>query len=115
MCNAGISNFKIMPNGDIYPCGFLTNNKQYVIGNIATGIDIEKGHSIAISNFDKKNTKCLGCKIRDFCQGMKCGYMNLINTGKINIPSNTECLCEQIFYDGIKEIMELYLKRPPKN
>lgn len=114
MCNAGISNFKIMPNGDIYPCGFLTNNKQYVIGNISTGIDIEKAHSIAILNFDKKDAKCLGCNIRDFCQGMKCGYMNLINTGKINVPSNTECKCEQIFYDGIKEIMKLYLKQSPE-
>lgn len=108
MCNAGITNFKIMPNGDIYPCGFLTNDKKFAIGNISTSINIEKAHNIAISNYDKENRACLDCKIRDFCHGMKCGYMNFINTGKINVPSDAECKCEKIFFNGIKEIMSFY-------
>lgn len=29
MCDAGIGNFKIFPNGQIYPCGFLTSNEKY--------------------------------------------------------------------------------------
>lgn len=110
MCDAGIGNFKIFPNGQIYPCGFLTNDNSFVIGNIDDGIDIRKAKIIALSNYDKNADKCIECKIRDFCHGMKCGYMNFVNTGKINIPSESECQCEHIFYDAMTRILEYYLK-----
>ena len=67
MCDAGIGNFKIFPNGQIYPCGFLTSNEKYCIGNIKEGVDIRKAKLIAMSNFDKTDPKCKGCTIRDFC------------------------------------------------
>ena len=111
MCDAGIGNFKIFPNGQIYPCGFLTNDDKYIIGNIYDGIDIRKAKIIALSNYDKNADKCNGCKIRTFCHGMKCGFMNLVNTGKINIPSEAECQCERIFYDAMTRIMEYYLTK----
>lgn len=110
MCDAGIGNFKIFPNGQIYPCGFLTNDNSFVIGNIDDGIDIRKAKIIALSNYDKNADKCIECKIRDFCHGMKCGYMNFVNTGKINIPSESECQCERIFYDAMTRLLEYYLK-----
>lgn len=49
MCDAGVNNYKIMPNGDIYPCSFLTNNNKFIIGNIYDGIDIQKSKKIALS------------------------------------------------------------------
>lgn len=70
MCDAGIGNFKIFPNGQIYPCGFLTSNEKYCIGNIKEGVDIRKAKLIAMSNFDKTDPKCKGCTIRDFCHWM---------------------------------------------
>ncbi len=112
MCDAGIGNFKIFPNGQIYPCGFLTNDEKYRIGNIWEGVDIRKAKIIALSNFDKTDPKCRDCKIRDFCHGMKCGYMNFVNTGKINIPSDAECIFEHTFYKAMVQIMEYYLKQP---
>lgn len=112
MCDAGIGNFKIFPNGQIYPCGFLTSNEKYCIGNIKEGVDIRKAKLIAVSNFDKADPKCKDCKIRDFCHGMKCGYMNFINTGKINVPSDAECIFEHIFYQAMVEILEYYLGQP---
>lgn len=112
MCDAGIGNFKIFPNGQIYPCGFLTSDEKYSIGNIWDGVDIRKSKLIALSNFDKADSKCKDCKIRDFCHGMKCGYMNFINTGKINIPSDAECIFEHIFYESMVQIVEYYLKQP---
>lgn len=112
MCDAGIGNFKIFPNGQIYPCGFLTSNEKYCIGNIKEGVDIRKAKLIAMSNFDKTDPKCKGCTIRDFCHGMKCGYMNYINTGKINVPSDAECIFEHIFYKTMVQILEYYLQQP---
>ena len=112
MCNAGVGNFKIMPDGSIYPCGFLTNDKQYVIGDIHRGINTNLAIHIAMSNFDKHDTKCLGCNIRDFCQGMKCGYMNFIRTKKINRPSDAECLCEKVFYKAVVKILDHLLLQP---
>lgn len=111
MCNAGVENFKIMPDGNIYPCGFLTNDKKYAIGNIHDGVDIQKAKDIAISNFDKYNRQCIQCNIRDFCHGMKCGYMNYIRTGKINVPSEAECYCEKIFYQGMVRIVDHFLQQ----
>ena len=112
MCDAGIGNFKVFPNGQIYPCGFLTSNEKYCIGNIKEGIDIRRAKLIAISNFDKNDPKCKGCTIRDFCHGMKCGYMNFVNTGKINVPSDAECIFEHIFYKAMVQILEYYLQQP---
>lgn len=43
---------------------------------------------------------------------MKCGYMNFINTGKINVPSDAECIFEHIFYQAMVEILEYYLGQP---
>ena len=112
MCDAGIGNFKIFPNGQIYPCGFLTNNEKYCIGNIKEGVDIRKAKLLAVSNFDKTDPKCKDCTIRDFCHGMKCGYMNFVNTGKINVPSDAECIFEHIFYEAMVQIVEFYLEQP---
>ena len=111
MCDAGIGNFKVFPNGQIYPCSFLTNDDRFVIGNIHGGIDVRKAKIIALSSYDKDAKKCNECKIRDFCHGMICGYMNLVNTGKINIPSEAECQCERIFYHAMTRIMDYYLKK----
>lgn len=76
------------------------------------GVDIRKAKLIAISNFDKTDPKCKGCTIRDFCHGMKCGYMNFINTGKINVPSDAECIFEHIFYKAMVQILGYYLQQP---
>lgn len=93
------------------PCGFLANIEKFSIGNIWDGVGIRKAKLIALSNFDKTDSKSKDCKIRDFCHGMKCGYMNFVNTGKINIPSDAECIFEHIFCEAMVLIVEYYLKQ----
>lgn len=112
MCDAGLSNFKLMPDGAIYPCGFLTSEQQYKIGSIQEGVNVNKARNLVTSSFDRHNLKCNGCSIRDFCHGMKCGFRNLIQTGKINIPSETECQCEHVFYNAMVKILDHYLEQP---
>ncbi|MDU5262786.1 MAG: SPASM domain-containing protein, partial [Clostridium celatum] len=52
MCDAGINSFNFMPDGNVYPCSFLTNLKEFCIGDIYNGISIEKSRELAIKNFD---------------------------------------------------------------
>lgn len=106
MCDAGITNLKIMPNGDIYPCGFVTNNKEFKLCNITEPLDISYTKKIISAKFNPNNTKCRDCKIASFCQGMKCGFMNYIRSGYINVPSNAECQEEHVFYPLVVEIIE---------
>lgn len=106
MCDAGIQNFKILPDGNIYPCGFVADNPDFIIGNIDTSIDIKLAKKIAISLFDGKDQKCKECKIKNFCYGMKCGYMNYLLTGKINVPSELTCIVEKIYYPLVMRIVE---------
>ncbi len=106
MCDAGINNFKIMPNGDIYPCGFVIGNPDFIIGNVNTSVDVNLAKKIAISLYDSEDKKCRSCKIKYFCHGMKCGYMNYLTTGKINVPSETTCVLEKTFFPEVVRVLE---------
>ena len=106
MCDAGISNFKYMPDGNIYPCGFVTNNEKFIIGNIENNVDIEKAKLLAYSLFKKEPNKCTNCDIKNFCFGMKCGYMNYSCTNNINIPSDLTCQYEKTYYPVVVKILK---------
>lgn len=109
MCSAGISSFNFMPDGKIYPCGFLTNNDKFSIGDINEPINTCISKRLAISLVEKEETKCNDCKIKFFCHGMKCGYKNYIRTSKINVPSDSTCKIEKIFYSSVMNILNCFL------
>ena len=110
MCDAGINSFNFMPDGNVYPCSFLTNLKEFCIGDIYNGISVEKSRELAIKNFDINENKCSNCQIKFFCHGMKCGYLNYICTGRINEPSDLTCQIEKIFYGELIYILDYFLK-----
>ncbi|OXZ38067.1 radical SAM/SPASM domain-containing protein [Finegoldia magna] len=108
MCDAGVTNLKIMPDGNIYPCGFVTDMPYCKLGNIDNNkYKYEKnlGKSLAYNLYDNNQKKCNDCEYINFCLGMKCGYMNYIVTGSINVPSDTTCIIEKLFYEIVKEIL----------
>lgn len=106
MCDAGVGSFKILPDGNIYPCGFLTNDEKFIIGNIKDGIDVNCAKKLANSLYNNHDKKCEECNIKDFCHGMKCGYMNYIRTGSINIPADSTCEYEHVFYPIVTKVIE---------
>lgn len=106
MCDAGVGSFKILPDGNIYPCGFLTDNKKFIIGNIKDTVDVDRAKKLANSLYNKHDKKCADCNIKDFCHGMKCGYMNYIRTGSINIPADSVCEYEHVFYPVVTKVIE---------
>ena len=101
MCDAGDSQYCVMPDGSIYPCAFLINDIDFRIGNIVEGIDQRKNKRMCQEKYSLEDP-CKECCIRDACHGMKCGYMNYLNTGYINIPSNMTCATERVMYNAVK-------------
>lgn len=110
MCSAGIETFKIMTDGNIYPCDFVANDKKFLIGNIADGImDVTCSKKMVMDHFKIGSTPCDKCQIKGCCHAMKCGYWNYIKTGYINIPAKDVCEIEKASYIFVtKFIQETY-------
>lgn len=110
MCNAGMSNFKIMPDGNIYPCAFVINNEKFNIGNIKETINMRKAKILILEQINRRYLgQCIDCKISGFCHGMKCGFLNYMKTGHLNIPSSSLCKMEKVMYKEVKRIIEYIL------
>ena len=105
MCGAGTESFSIMPDGKIYPCGYVNDKEAFLLGEVGKGIDKNKGLNILYSIYEKEDS-CSGCEIRFFCLGMKCGYLNYIKTRRINIPSQLTCFQEKVLYENVKQIFD---------
>jgi radical SAM additional 4Fe4S-binding domain len=110
MCGAGNSTFSIMPNGDIYPCGYLSGDRKYIVGNTGENIDTSKAIRLAKGLINKEYQKCNQCDIQFFCHGMKCGYLNYHCTKYINVPSKLTCCQEYVLYPLHKKLFENLLK-----
>lgn len=85
-CDAGKSKFSILPNGDIYPCDFLSTIPETKMGSIFEGIDNgkkDKWFSMTCLNLDE----CKTCWARYVCAGT-CYYGRHLNNGK---PDEIEC------------------------
>lgn len=107
-CAGSKGNLTINSSGEIYPCGFVSNNKQWCIGTVETGLDRKKFFSQVKSNV-KKVSKCRSCYLSFTCQGAKCGFKNFCLSGYLNEPSEELCKLEKILYKhNVKVIKHLY-------
>ena len=102
-CPAGHTLISIAPNGDIYPCAALTNEK-YKVGNILTD-DLEK-----VWNENKtlkllrgiKNIiegKCRSCRKLDVCRGGCRGISDSLNGSQYKSDINCK-LKKEVSVDG---------------
>lgn len=105
MCGAGLTSFCIMPDGNIYPCAYVTNDEAFKIGNIKNGIDIELAQNLPRELFRKEFRDCLECTVKNMCHSMKCGYMNYIKSGFINVPAEIICRQEKLIYPILKDVL----------
>lgn len=111
MCGAGKSSFHIMPDGKIYACGYLTNRKEFCIGDITEGIDTNMASEFIEKLFYKANTGCSNCEAQTTCHGMKCGYLNYLTSGYINVPSKLTCVQEKVVYPIAKNVIVNMMKQ----
>lgn len=99
-CVGGIKSFNIMSNGDIYPCEYVTGNKEFLLGNV-------ENYHINEEMLRKRYlldvcSDCEGCTYKIYCEGSRCKYVNKLNTGEYQIPSINMCEVENVKYNLYK-------------
>jgi uncharacterized protein len=96
-CNGGVSSKHIYYNGSIYPCMITGGYKEFAIGNVFEGINIEKrDRLLEHSLYD--NAVCLGCDLDAFCVGARCKIINKLKTGDYYTPAAIECHLTNLMY-----------------
>lgn len=114
-CSAGSKgHITINSRGEIYPCGFVSSDKNWKIGDVKSGLDTAKfKNEIKKHLYDK--AKCKGYDIAFTCSGTKCGFKNFATTGYLNYPSEQICKLEHILYKhNYKVIKELCKQNHPR-
>ncbi|MEG1142627.1 MAG: radical SAM protein [Clostridia bacterium] len=64
-CDAGISQFTVMMNGDIYPCQIYIGEETKILGNVFNEKDPKSMDGVCQT---KKQEKCAPCGDKRFCQ-----------------------------------------------
>lgn len=96
LCGGGITKFDILPNGDIYPCSYVCGLNQYKLGNVCKEMKIDTDKLIVL--YTAKNQACDGCTYVKYCLATRCKYLNKLNSGDYNMPSDLMCRVENIKY-----------------
>ncbi len=95
-CTGGIKSFNIMMNGDVYPCEYVAGNKAFLLGNIA---DIQVDEETLRKVYGQAGcSDCQECTYGVYCDGVRCKYINMINTGDFHTPPDALCEVENIKY-----------------
>lgn len=96
-CNAGITNFAVNAEGNIFPCFMLIDdNETFCMGNVNEAFDTERFEDIR--NILKKCTydsvkRCDNCFAKGICTN--CIGNSFIRTGKLDSPDESTCLAQQ--------------------
>lgn len=94
-CDGGTTTFSIDCDGTIYPCVVSVGAKEFVIGNLSSGIFTDQIDNIQRwANMD--NIKCSGCSRYDYCYATRCKIINKLLTGDLHTPSAVTCNIENV-------------------
>lgn len=110
-CGLGITLGSIGWDGNIYGCQEQTSKDDkniFYIGNIKTGIDIEK-HKILLEEFNKKgisscskSERCKDCSLRKICYGFNCPSVSYDLFNNFLLSSEMTCLWyEKLFANSM--------------
>lgn len=114
-CSAGsIGHLTINSKGELFPCGFVTNNSVWQVGDVLSGLDRKKFISTA-RGCVSKNEKCENCDIAFTCSGRKCGFQNYSITGYLNITGDIACKLERLLFEHDYYVIScLYKAKHPR-
>lgn len=97
ICRGGRDNKNIYPDGSIYPCMMAGGQVEFNVGSIYEGINQRKLENI-LGYGEQIYTECIGCALKNACNGNRCKIINRMITGDYLMPSEVECEVNHILY-----------------
>lgn len=88
-CSAGRENTSVSVDGKLYPCQRYVGMKEYVLGDIWSGVDQEKYESY-LNGYLHTTKKCETCWAVNFCTGY-CPWLVSKDNGRFREPLNWWC------------------------
>ena len=114
-CDFGCNEIAVSPRGNFYPCERLVGldeTRDVMIGNIRTGLDIEKRDAM-IGAKNRLSQECEGCALLSRCM-FWCGCVNHALTGHVDEIDGTLCWAEQLFIRAADRVAgTLYREQNP--
>ena len=106
-CGAANNMIAVDKDGNIYPCHRLVAQPDFSIGDIYSGIDVDKCHDLEkrmlISNYEK----CKDCWLASFCAG-GCIQENLLMSGETNTAYYNNCkLMKTVTQYAVEKYIEM--------
>lgn len=124
-CGAAFNFVYVAPNGDITPCASFRpyQGKQYVIGHIDVGIDLDKIQPI-FGFSTHMQEPCKSCDVESICSGF-CFFNALQTNDSVITPAEEECDLAKLiirelqgFYDYLKDhrmnVLNAYIEHSMK-
>lgn len=87
--------YNIYVDGNIYPCTYVAGNKNFIVGDLKSGINYKKSHQ-CMEECKKDYLQCQECAINRNCIYNRCKYMNYAIYNNYNMPSIIGCCIENI-------------------
>ena len=103
-CTGGVTNFHVLPNGNIYPCSMVAGEEEWLIGNINEGLDDDKIRQIQELN-NKVTTSCKGCDLYNYCASSRCKLVNKKITGDFCKASAITCVESRVAMDMMNIVL----------
>lgn len=97
-CTAFINHFAVSYEGNVYPCSRFEGEKKFLIGNINTGIDINKINELIKEINITNKEKCLKCWMRNVCGG-GCYHVFYFYNNSLNNVYPKFCQHQELFFE----------------
>ncbi|MCR2043147.1 radical SAM protein [Anaerosalibacter massiliensis] len=97
-CFGGVNGYSIDPKGNLYPCAFCVGNDEFILGNIYSTEKLDDNLPKLYEISQIKNQDCLGCSAYEYCDGVRCKFLNKVITGEYNVPPPILCAMKNILF-----------------
>jgi uncharacterized protein len=105
-CGAGRRLYGVSSKGEIYPCASFVGVKEYKLGDIYSGININRNIKFIKNNNVDNKIGCSQCFAKYLCGG-GCAHESIIINKDIHIPNDTSCFFRK---DRWKSALKTYNK-----
>lgn len=96
-CKGGIGNKHIYYDGTLFPCVVTGGRKEFSIGDIWKGVNIEKRDKL-LAHSCEVHSECGNCDLYGYCRTARCTLENKIITGNFITPNPVGCNYTRIIY-----------------